>query len=401
MKILTLNCGSSSVKYSVVEMPSASKLCHGIIDRVLSQISSVEYFRKGNKYAHQRKCGNHTSAIEIISDLISDKQVGVLSGYSELSAIGHRVVHGGEKFNKSTFIDDAVIRIIEDYSDLAPLHNPANLAGINAAMKLMPGVTNVAIFDTAFLATLSPHVYSYGLPYEWYEKYRIRKYGFHGSSHYYIAKRAAEILGRKQQEVNLITLHIGNGVSVTAVKRGKAYDHSMGFTPLEGAIMGTRCGDIDATIPLYVMRKENLNCQDMENILNKKSGLLGITGKYSDRRDILAAMSNGDEKAQLAFNMECYRLKKYIGAYIAALGRVDAIVFSGGVGERSFLHRLKICENLEYLGIKISENKNSDAIDGLKESIISDGDSTISILVIPTDEEIVFAQEAYFLCQGQ
>jgi acetate kinase len=395
MKILTLNCGSSSVKYALVEMPFGSKLCYGIVDRVLEEESSIEHYYQGEQSVHHRKCRNHTAAIEAIVELISDREA-ILSSYSELSGVGHRVVHGGEKFTGPTLIDETVIRAIEAYSDLAPLHNPANIAGINAAMRLMPGIPNVAVFDTAFFSTMPAFAFIYGLPYEWYERYRIRKYGFHGTSHYYISRRAAEFLGKKLCELNIITLHIGNGVSVTALKQGKAMDHSMGCTPLEGAIMGTRCGDIDPAIPLYVMRKEYLSAQDMENILNKRSGLLGITGKYKDRRDILEAMEAGDARARLAFDMECYRLKKYIGAYIAALGRIDAIVFSGGVGERSFLHRERICQDLEHLGIRISDERNRQAVDGRTESAINDPDSVIGVLVIPTDEEIVLAQEVYF-----
>ncbi|MFC1995274.1 acetate kinase [Chloroflexota bacterium] len=402
MEVLTLNCGSSSVKYALLDMPAGLKRCHGIVQRVTLDESFIEHYNhNNNKTIYHHKCPNYASAVRLVIGLLTDEDVGVLPDISKITAIGHRVVHGGENFTNPTLIDSGVIKNIEKHSQLAPLHNPANLAGIRASIELAPDIPNVAIFDTAFFTTMPPFVYIYGLPYEWYEKYGIRKYGFHGTSHFYVSRRAAALLGKEPHETNMITLHIGNGVSITALKEGAAYDHSMGFTPLEGAVMGSRCGDIDPAIPLYVMKEEKLNCEDMENILNKRSGLLGISGKYIDRRDILAAIETGDKRAQLSFEIECYRLRKYIGAYTAALGRVDTIVFTGGVGEKSFLHRGKICEGLESLGIKIDDWKNKLAVDEKKEREISTPDSLVKVFVIPTDEEVVLAKEVFTLLKNR
>jgi acetate kinase len=337
----------------------------------------------------------------LVIEFLTDPERGAVKTLSEIRAVGHRVVHGGDKFASPVFIDGAVIKAIEEHSELAPLHNPINLAGIRAITDLMPGIPQIAVFDTAFFTTVPRHVFIYGVSYEWYEKYHIRRYGFHGTSHRYVAGRAAVLLGKNPEAVNLITLHIGNGVSLTAVKNGVAYDHSMGFTPLEGAVMGTRCGDIDPGILLYVMGKENLAPQEMEAILNRKSGLLGITGKHSDRRDILKAMDAGDKRAKLSFEIECYRLRKYIGAYTAALGGVDAIVFTAGVGENSFLHREKVCEGLETLGIVLSSQKNKQAVGGQKETEISEPRSRVKVFVIPTNEELMIAEDTFELVGGK
>lgn len=397
MKILTLNCGSSSVKYALFDMPGNHKLCHGLVHRVALAGSFIEHVKLGTQYTHHQECPTHAAAIQLVIQFLTDKERGVVGSLSKIRAVGHRVVHGGEKFAKPVFIDGAVIKAIEEYSELAPLHNPINLAGIRAITDLMPGIPQVAVFDTAFFTSVLPHVFIYSVPYEWYEKYHIRRYGFHGISHRYVAGRAAILLGKNPEAVNLITLHIGNGVSITAVKGGTAYDHSMGFTPLEGAVMGTRCGDLDPGMLFYVMRKEKLAPQDMEAILNRKSGLLGITGKHSDRREILRMMDAGDERAKLSFEIECYRLRKYIGAYTAALGGVDAIVFTAGVGENSFLHRQKVCEGLEYLGIKLSSQRNKQAVGGQKEMEISLARSRVKVFVIPTNEELMIAQDTFAL----
>jgi len=397
MKILTLNCGSSSVKYALFDMPNSQKLCHGLVHRVALAGSFIEHVKLGGEYIHYQECPTHAAAIQLVIQFLIDPERGVVGSLSEIRAVGHRVVHGGAQFAKSVFIDGAVIKAIEEYSELAPLHNPINLAGIRAITDLMSGIPQVAVFDTAFFTAIPPHVFLYGVPYEWYEKYRIRRYGFHGTSHRYVAGRAAVLLGKNPEALNLITLHIGNGVSITAVKGGSAYDHSMGFTPLEGAVMGTRCGDLDPSIPFYVMRKENLTSWDMETILNRKSGLQGITGKHSDRREILRMMDAGDERAKLSFEIECYRLRKYIGAYTAALGGVDAIVFTAGVGESSFLHRQKVCEGLEYLGIKLSSQRNKQAVGGQKETEISSARSRVKVFVIPTNEELMIAQDTFAL----
>jgi len=402
MKILTLNCGSSSVKYSLWDMPARIRLCSGVAERVTIGNSFIRYKALGKEEnLYHSDCPTHEVAIKLIVDLLTNPEHGLIKDVSEVSAVGHRVVHGGEKFVQSVRINNEVISMIEKFCALAPLHNPPNLQGIRAAMKLMPNIPHIAIFDTAFLTTMPPHAYIYGLPYEWYERYRIRRYGFHGTSHLYVAKRAAALLGRKPSEVNIITLHIGNGVSITAVKKGVAYDHSMGFTPLEGAVMGTRCGDIDTTIALYVMQKENLTPAQMEDVLNRKSGLLGITGKYIDRRDIIKAATESDERARLAIEIECYRLRKYIGAYAAAMNGVDAIVFTAGVGENSVLHRTKICERLEFIGIKIDPQKNEQAVGGKREMDISTPDSRVKVFVIPTNEELVFAEDVLALLENR
>ena len=402
MKILTLNCGSSSVKYSVWDMPARVKLGGGIVEKVTIGNSFIRYKALGKEeIVHHHECPTHNEAIKLIMDFITNPEYGVIKDISEISAVGHRVVHGGEKFTHSVLINDEVIKTIEECAELAPLHNPPNLTGIRAAMKLMPDIPHIAVFDTAFLTTIPKHAYMYALPYEWYEKYRIRRYGFHGTSHLYVSRRAAALLGKKPSEVNLITLHIGNGVSITAVKKGVAYDHSMGFTPLEGAVIGTRCGDIDPAIPLYIMRREKISPEQMDSILNKKSGLLGITGKYIDRRDIVKAAKEGDERAQLAIEIECYRLKKYIGAYAAALGGVDAIVFTAGVGENSPIHRAKVCERLEFIGVKIDPEKNEKAVGGKEEVDISTPDSKVRVFVIPTNEELVFAEDVVAILEGR
>lgn len=402
MKILTLNCGSSSVKYSLWNIDSKrTKLCDGIVERVIMGNSFIKHQSLGKKgIIIQHECPTHEEAIKLMITTIADSEHKAINDISEISAVGHRVVHGGKKFSTSRLIDNGVLKAIEECSALAPLHNPPNLLGIRSAMKLMPKIPHVAIFDTAFFTSMPPSSYIYAVPYEWYEKYHIKRYGFHGTSHFYVSRRVAVLLGKKPTECNVITLHIGNGVSVTAVKNGVAYDHSMGLTPLEGAVMGTRCGDIDPAIPLHIMDTERLNASQMLSILNKKSGLFGICNK-TDRREILKAIKEGDERAKLALDVECYRLKKYIGAYIASLGCVDAIAFTAGVGENSPIHREKVCSGLEYLGIKIDAKKNAEAIGRKKESEISSKDSKIKVFVIPTDEELVFLEDVVAIVQGK
>ena len=401
MKILTINCGSSSVKYSLWDMGVRERVCEGIAERVTLDGSFIKHKVKGKTEEVVKKdFPKHDTAIAMIISLLTDRKLGVIDDVSEIGAVGHRVVHGGRHFTRSVKIDESVIRVIEQCSRLAPLHNPPNLLGIKIAMEAMPNIPHFAVFDTAFLSTLPPHAYTYGIPYEWYEKFDVRKYGFHGTSHLYVSRRAAALLGRKPSEVNVITVHIGNGVSITAVKKGAAYDHSMGFTPLEGAVMGTRCGDIDPAIPLVMMRQLNVNADDMEKILNTKSGLLGITGKYVDRRDIRKAAKEGDERSRLAIDVECYRLRKYIGAYVAAMNGTDCIVFTAGVGENSPLYREKICENLNSLGIAIDKEKNEQAV-GAGEREIGSRESRVKIFVIPTNEELVFAEDAVALLQNR
>ena len=318
-------------------------------------------------------------------------EYGVIKSISQIDAVGHRVVHGGEKFSESALINSKVKEAIRECIELAPLHNPPNLLGIEACEKILPGVPQVAVFDTAFHQTMEPVAYIYPIPYEYYEKYRIRRYGFHGTSHYYVSHRAAEILGKPITKLRIITLHLGNGASVTAVKFGKSVDTSMGFTPLEGLAMGTRCGDIDPAIVMFLMEKQNLSLEQINNILNKKSGLLGVSGVSNDLRDVLEAASKGNERAKLAFEIYCYRVKKYIGAYAAAMGGVDAIVFTAGAGENSPEVREKSVEGLEFLGIKIDKDKNN-AARGIEKDISTE-DARVRTLVIPTNEELVIALE--------
>ena len=335
----------------------------------------------------------HKHAIDFIIKTLTDKEYGVIDNLLKISAVGHRVVHGGERFTKSTLIDDKELKTFKELEELAPLHNPPNVRGIEAAQEFLPDIPHIAVMDTAFLQTMPKKNYIYALPYEWYEKYGIRKYGFHGTSHLYVSRRAAVLLRKKTSDVNLITCHIGNGVSITAIKNGVAYDHSMGFTPLEGLVMGTRCGDIDPAIIPYIMLRTGLFPDDIERILNKKSGLLGISGKYIDRRDIIKAMEQGDERAELAFDIEVQRIKKYIGAYCAVLGRVDAVVFTAGVGELSSKIREKVLEGLGHIGIVIDYEENDAAVSREIESEISSTNSKVKVFVIPTDEEMVIVED--------
>jgi acetate kinase len=398
---MSLNCGSSSVKYALFEMPEKVELCRGIVGRVTLGDTYIEHFKAGHeKYVRHFECPTYRAAIGLILEILTNSETGVIRTLSEIKAIGHRVVHGGEWFTKPVIINNKVIEKIEECSELAPLHNPTNLAGIKAIVNVVPNMLQVAVFDTAFFVTMLPHVFVYGLPYEWYQKYHVRRYGFHGTSHRYVSIRATALLGKKMNEVNLITLHIGNGVSISAIKGGRAYDHSMGFTPLEGAIMATRCGDVDPGILLYIMSRENLGWREMEKILNTKSGLQGVSGKYSDRRDIIKAMEAGDERAKLSFDIECYRLRKYIGAYAAGMGGVDAIVFTGGVGENSALHRQKICSELGFLGIRLNREKNRQTEGIQKEMEISSYSSPVKIFVIPTDEEGIIAEDVFAIIQN-
>jgi acetate kinase len=381
-------------------MPEYKMLCNGIIDRISSNNSKIVLNADhGINFEHNVRIDSYENAINLVLNTLIDPKNTVLKSLSEVDAVVHRVVHGGLKFRNSTIINNAVLKEIENLIDIAPLHNPHNLLGIKSVMKAIPGIPQIAVFDTAFFSNMPQHTHIYGVPYEWFDKYGIRKYGFHGSSHLYVSRRASVMLGKEHSEINIIVLHLGNGVSITAIKNGVAYDQSMGFTPLEGAIMGTRCGDIDPSIPLYVMEKEGLTARDMFLILNKKSGILGITGRYSDRRDLIEAVKRVDKKARLALDLECYRLKKYIGAYFAALGILDAIVFTAGVGEHSSIHREKVCSDLNELGIELDKQKNERAISNLEQDISSQ-DSRIRIFIIPTHEELVLIEDAFAILKG-
>ena len=401
MIILSLNCGSSSVKYQLYNWDKKEIIAKGIVERVtIGDSFCVHEVNHKDKITLKHDCPTHKEAIKLIMDTLTHPEYGAIEDLSAISAIGHRVVHGGEKFSKSVIINQEVLKTFKEIAGLAPLHNPPNIMGIEAAMELLPNIPHMAIMDTAWHQTMPPYVYTYAVPYEWYEKYGIRRYGFHGTSLLYVAKRAAVLLNKDPFECNLISCHIGNGVSINAVKDGLSYDTSMGFTPLEGAIMGTRAGDHDAALDFYLMQKEGYSPQEMDAILNKKSGILGITGKYVDRRDVVKAASEGDKRAQLALEMEAYRLKKYIGAYAAVLGRVDALIFTAGVGEMSPIIRSKVLEGLDILGIKYDPEKNKIARTRNAESDISAPDSKVKIFIIPTDEELVFVEDVVALLEG-
>ena len=398
MKILTINCGSSSLKFSVFDEEKNSFIASGIVERINIGNSFINYEPlNGDKIKKEKEVKNHKEAFNLVIETLKDKNYGVINSVSEIKAVAHRVVHGGEKFTKSVIITPETIKTFKELYSLAPLHNPPNVMGIEAAMEILPSIPHTAIMDTAWHQTMPKHTYIYALPYEWYEKYGIRRYGFHGTSFLYTAKRAAVLLNKNPFETNLIIAHIGNGASINAIKNGCSYDTSMGFTPLEGLVMGTRAGDHDPAIGLFVMQKENISPKDMDSILNKKSGVFGITGKYIDRRDIEIAAENGDERAKLAIEIESYRIKKYIGAYYAALGRVDAIVFTAGVGEMGPITREKALQGLKDLGIIIDKEKNNISKTRNAETIISARKSKVKIFVIPTDEERVFVEDTIAL----
>ncbi|MCR5288585.1 MAG: acetate kinase [Treponema sp.] len=400
MVILTLNCGSSSAKYQVYDWEKKEVLCSGVVERVTQSGSVITHKVNGEKYTVESPCPTHKEAIELILKEITDPKVGVIKDMSDVGAVGHRVLHGGDKFTKSVIITPEVLETFRSVQDLGPLHNPANIMGIEAAQKVMPNVPHCAIMDTAWHQTMPDFAYMYAIPREWYTKYAARRYGFHGTSFLYTSKRAAALLHKKPTECNLIICHLGNGASVCAVKNGVCYDTSMGITPLEGMVMGTRCGDLDPALPFYIMRKTGMTADEMDKALNKQSGMLGITTKYTDSRDIENGMKNGDELCKLAVEMQTFRLRKYIGAYKAILGHVDAIVFTAGIGEHSPLVRGKAVEGLEDLGIKMDEKKNALSNTSDIETCISADDSKTKIFVIPTDEELVMTEDAYALMSG-
>ena len=391
MKILVLNCGSSSIKYKLFEMPSKEVLAQGGIEKIGLPDSFLKLtLPNGEKKIIERSIQEHTSGVQMIFDVLTDAEFGVVKDLSEIEAVGHRVLHGGSKFSESVVINQDVINAIEECCDLGPLHNPANLKGIYAVQKLMPQVPQIAVFDTAFHQTMPEHAYLYPVPYELYEKYGVRRYGFHGTSHRYVSKRVCEFLGVQPEGKKIITCHIGNGGSVSAIKDGKCMDTSMGLTPLEGLMMGTRSGDIDAGAVTFIMEKENLDANGVSNLLNKKSGVLGVSGVSSDMRELEAAVAAGNPKAILAEKMYFYRIKKYVGAYAAALGGVDIIVFTGGVGENQCNCRTEVCGGLEFMGVKVDAKKNE--VRG-EEAVISADESKVKVVVIPTDEELMIASD--------
>nr|MBP3283101.1 acetate kinase [Treponema sp.] len=403
MVILTLNCGSSSAKYQVYDWDNKDVLATGVVERVTAPGSCITHKAKGkDKFFLESPCPTHKEAIELILNAITDKDHGVISDMKEIGAVGHRVLHGGDKFTKSVKVTPEVLATFKspEVCGLGPLHMPANIMGIEAAQKVLPDVPHVAVMDTAWHQTMPPASFRYAIPKEWYEKYGARRYGFHGTSFLYTAKRASVLLHKEPKDTNIIIAHVGNGASMCAVKNGCCFDTSMGITPLEGLVMGTRSGDMDCALPFYIMRQTGMSADEMDNALNKKSGLLGLTGISSDRRDIADAAEKGNPDAQLGVDMECYRLKKYFGAYIAAIGPVDAIVFTAGVGEHSALIRGKSLEGLEHLGIKIDPKKNAASNTGNAETCISADDSKVKVFVIPTDEELVMTEDAVKIMEG-
>lgn len=393
MKILVINSGSSSLKFELIDTETKKTLAKGICERIGINNQIFTYKNKVTGYNEIEKpvpMQDHKVAIQVVLEKLQDKTNGVISSMDDVDAIGHRVVHGGEYFDDAVLVNDDVIKKIEELADLAPLHNPANLMGIKVIQKLLPNTPQVVVFDTAFHQTMPDYAYRYPVPEEDYTELKVRKYGFHGTSHKFVSGRASELLGKKDSKI--IVCHLGNGASISAVKNGKVIDTSMGLTPLAGVMMGTRCGDIDPAVPLYIMQKRNLSASETDTRLNKKSGLLGIFGKSSDFRDVQDAMINGDKRAKLAYEMFCYRVRSYIGSYIVALGGVDAIAFTGGIGENAFRAREGICRGLEFLGIELDYEKNKEIISGDVE--YSKPTSKVKIYKIETAEELMIANDA-------
>ena len=394
MNILVINCGSSSLKYQLINSETEGVLAKGLCERIGIDGMLTYQPEGGEKEKSEIAMPTHTEAINAVLAALTNEKSGVIKSLSEVGAVGHRVVHGGEKFTSSTVITDEAMKAIEECNDLAPLHNPANLIGIRACQELMPGVPMVAVFDTAFHQTMPDVAYTYGIPYEYYEKYKVRRYGFHGTSHSYVSKRTAEIVGKPYDQMKIIVCHLGNGASISAVNCGKSVDTSMGLTPLEGLVMGTRSGDLDPAIIDFVGKKEGLSLDEMNEVLNKKSGMLGISGVSSDGRDLEAAAETGNKRAQLALDVFDYRVIKYIGAYAAAMNGVDAIAFTAGIGENNIKMRKDVCSSLTYLGVKLDEEKNN--VRG-EERIISADDSKVQVLLVPTNEELAIARETLAL----
>lgn len=390
MKVLVINCGSSSLKYQVIDSETEKVLAKGLCERIGIDGRLVYQPAGSEKIITESAMPTHKEAVRMVLDALVDKENGVLSSLSEIGAVGHRIVHGGEKFTESALITDEMLRKVEECNELAPLHNPANIIGINACRELMPGVPMVGVFDTAFHQTMPAKAYMYAVPYECYQKYGVRRYGFHGTSHSFVSKRAAEVVGIELTNSKIIVCHLGNGASVSAVLNGKSVDTSMGLSPLEGLVMGTRSGDIDPTAVQYIAKKEGLDFDGVMTLLNKKSGVLGISGVSSDFRDLLAAQDKGDKRAKLAVDMFVYRVAKYIGAYAAAMNGVDLIAFTAGVGENNGFVRQEICRYLGFIGVEIDSKANEVAGEERK---ISTDNSMVKVYVIPTNEELAIARE--------
>ncbi len=394
MKILVVNAGSSSLKYQLIDMENGETLAKGLAERIGIEGSKLTQLVKEDRYVIKAPMENHVTATTYMIKALTDEKHGVVRSMDEVGAVGHRVLHGGEKFTASVIIDDKVIEAIEEYIPLGPLHNPANLMGIKACMKVMPGTPNVAVFDTAFHQTMPPQAYLYGIPMDYYRRLRIRRYGFHGTSHRYVSARAAEFLGKRPEDLRIITCHLGNGSSLCAVMRGKCVDTSMGLTPLEGVLMGTRSGNVDPAVLQFIMNNDHIGVDQMLDVLNKRSGLLGVSGVSSDMRDVDAAAEKGNPDALIAQEMLYLSIRKYIGAYAAVMGGVDVIVFTAGIGENGMALRERIMKNFEYLGARIDPEKNR--VRG-QEADVSAQDSRVKILVIPTNEEIVIARDTLAL----
>ena len=395
MKVLVVNCGSSSLKFQLINSESEQVLAKGLCERIGIDGSLTYQPEGGEKVKSDKAMPTHTEAIQFVIDALTDADTGVVKSLSEIGAVGHRVVHGGEKFAKSVVITDEVKATIEECNDLAPLHNPANLIGINACEKLMPGTPMVAVFDTAFHQTMPDKAYMYGLPYEYYDKYKVRRYGFHGTSHSFVSKRAAELAGKPYDQLKTIVCHLGNGASICAVENGKSVDTSMGLTPLEGLVMGTRSGDIDPAILEFISKKEGLDIAGLMNMLNKKSGVFGLSNNLSsDFRDLEDGANSGNNEARIALEVFCYRVAKYVGSYAAAMNGVDVIAFTAGIGENSGTVRTNVAKYLGYLGIEINEDANKKRGE---EITISTPDSKVTVMVIPTNEELAIARETVAL----
>lgn len=397
MKILVINCGSSSLKYQLIDMENEEVLAKGLVERIGIEGARIKHETIGkDKKTIETPMQDHKKALELVMDSLTNAEYGAIASLDEIGAVGHRVVHGGEDFADSVIIDEKVLKAIEDNVEIAPLHNPPNIMGIKACEKLLPNVKQVAVFDTAFHQTMPEASYIYALPYGYYEKYKVRRYGFHGTSHKYITNRAAEMLGKDVNEVNLITCHLGNGSSICAVENGKSIDTSMGFTPLEGLAMGTRSGDLDPAIIPFIMEKEKLDPAEMNNVLNKKSGVLGISGVSSDFRDLESASEENNHRASLALDIFEKRVRGYIGSYMTELDDVDAIIFTAGVGENSIEMRESICEGLKIFGVEIDKERNN--VRG-EDKVISSDNSKIKVLVVPTNEELMIARDTQQLVE--
>ena len=400
MKVLVINAGSSSIKYQLIDMTNEALLAKGQCDRI--GIDGGNFKQKnadGTEYKVNVDIPDHAAGIKLVVNALTDKEHGVIASMEEIKAVGHRVVHGGEKFSGSVVINEDVIEALKECSVLSPLHNPANLTGIRACQEIMGmDVPQVGVFDTSFHQTMPDFAYMYAIPYEYYEKYKLRRYGFHGTSHRYVTARAAAMLGKKPEEINIVTCHLGNGSSIAAVKGGKCFDTTMGVTPLEGLMMGTRCGNIDPAIIPFLMEKEGMTAKDIDTMMNKKSGILGVTGGVtSDNRDIEEGARNGNERYHLIENMLCHQITKFVGGYAAAMGGVDAIVFTGGIGENNPKYRAKVAENLKFIGVEINAEANAKAMRTSDENDVSTPDAKVKMLVIPTNEELMIARDTYEL----